>query len=308
MISFIVIGKNEGSRLERSLQSVLDVTKVDNIQDWELVYVDSQSTDDSLKVAKSKGARTFLITGECNAAIARNIGAKEAQGDIFFFIDGDMEVQSGFLPQVIEDGQLVYPFLSGNFEDIVYDNDWNYLRTTYRHRFAEGEEFHYDSTTGGLFLITRELWEKVSGMDNRLKRSQDYDLGLRVTKVGWPLKRMNLLLAKHHMRDYELRDDYVENVRYTALLLRKHWNNLQYLKVFINSQYTTIALVLSIILMFCSVYSIFIYVFAIGYKWYRRHSHTITMLKRIIATDLTIIYALLTYHPKQSVMIYKRIK
>ncbi len=305
MISFIVIGKNEGSRLECSLQSVLDVVKADNITDWELIYVDSQSTDESLPIAKGKGARTFLITGECNAAIARNIGAKEARGDIFFFIDGDMEVQTGILPLMLQDGKLEYPFMSANFEDVIYDTEWNYLRSKNRHSFASNQEYAMQSTTGGLFLITREMWEKVGGMDNRLRYNEDYDLGLRVTQEGYPLKRLNKVLVKHHMRDYDMRDDYVKTAKYAALLFRNHLFNKNYWDTFVKSQYTTIILVCSLLLMFVCRYSILLYMPVLFYKWWKRSTHTMKSLIQIILRDMLLIVSTLLYHPIAFIEKYK---
>ena len=38
----------------------------------------------------------LVVTGEVNAAIGRNTGAKNAIGDILFFIDGDMELVTDF--------------------------------------------------------------------------------------------------------------------------------------------------------------------------------------------------------------------
>lgn len=94
MISFIIIGRNEGWRLEKCFTSVFKTIKKDNIESFEVIYVDSKSTDNSVNVAKSyEEIKVFQIVGVCNAAIARNVGAKEAKGDILFFIDGDMEIQ-----------------------------------------------------------------------------------------------------------------------------------------------------------------------------------------------------------------------
>jgi glycosyltransferase involved in cell wall biosynthesis len=120
MISFIIIGKNEGWRLKKCLHSIAYIIEQDKIVDYEIIYVDSKSTDNSVELAKQHGAKVYLVIGECNAAIARNIGAKEAIGDILFFIDGDMELLSGFLPKVIENGKLVYPFVSGLFIDVIH--------------------------------------------------------------------------------------------------------------------------------------------------------------------------------------------
>ncbi len=306
MISFIIIGKNEGWRLEKCLQSIVSIVKQDKIVDHEIIYVDSRSTDNSIELAKQYGAKAFLITGECNAAIARNVGAKEAIGDILFFIDGDMELFPGFLSKVLtQDGRLEYPFLSGIFNDIVHDLDWNYLHTSRRHKLQEGNTDSVETTTGGLFLIEHSLWDKVGGMDTRFKRSQDYDLGLRLSHMGYPLHRKTILLANHYMRQYSMRNDYVINVKYTALLLRKHWNNIDYLKIFIKQQYTTISLVLSMILSFISPWFLILYVVSIVYKVIKQKNW-----KRWwnpIVRDCTLLWALCFFVPKEYELIYKQL-
>ena len=307
MISFIIIGKNEGWRLEKCLQSIVSIVKQDKIANHEVIYVDSRSTDDSIELAKQYGAKAFLITGECNAAIARNVGAKEAIGDILFFIDGDMELFPGFLSKVLtQDGRLEYPFLSGIFNDIVHDLDWNYLHTSRRHKLQEGDADSVETTTGGLFLIEHSLWDKVGGMDTRFKRSQDYDLGLRLSQMGYPLHRKAILLANHYMRQYTIRNDYVGNVKYTALLLRKHWNNIDYLKIFIKQQYTTVLLLISIILLFVSSCSLFLYVGAISYKNLKQKN-----LKRWwnpVVRDCIFLWTLLFFVPNEYGLNYRKVE
>lgn len=305
MISFVVIGKNEGERLRRCLESVHRVADEDNISAWELIYVDSQSTDNSLQIAEELGAKFFLITGLCNAAIARNIGAKEAKGDILFFIDGDMELQPGYLPAILKNDTLIYPFMSGIFDDVVYDNNWKYQYTTRRHSLKEGDKDVYSATTGGLFLITKKLWDEVGGMDNRFKRSQDYDLGLRLTKMGYPICRKAILMAKHHMRAYEVRDDYVGNIRYTVLLLRKHWNNGCYLKLFMKSQYTTLLLMISLLgTIWCGWIFLF-YIISLLYKTCKRKKKTIKTLFILFKRDVYLLGSLILYWPSCPKVEYK---
>ena len=306
MISFIIIGKNEGWRLQKCLQSISYVVEQDAIANYEIIYVDSQSTDNSIELAKQYGAKAFLITGECNAAIARNIGAKEAIGDILFFIDGDMELFSNFLPNVLtQDGRLEYPFISGIFNDIVHDLGWNYLHTSRRHKIQEGDADAIETTTGGLFLINHSLWNEVGGMDTRFKRSQDYDLGLRLSKMGYPLHRKTILLANHYMRQYSMRDDYVINVKYTALLLRKHWNDISYVKVFMTQQYTTILLLLSIMLSYISIWFMLIYILGVIYKNVKQHTCERGWLP--ITRDIVLLWAIIFFSPSQYEFQYKRV-
>ncbi len=307
MISFIIIGKNEGWRLEKCLQSIVSIVKQDKIANHEVIYVDSRSTDDSIELAKQYGAKAFLITGECNAAIARNVGAKEAIGDILFFIDGDMELFPGFLSKVLtQDGRLEYPFLSGIFNDIVHDLDWNYLHTSRRHKLQEGDADSVETTTGGLFLIEHSLWDKVGGMDTRFKRSQDYDLGLRLSQMGCPLHRKAILLANHYMRQYTIRNDYVGIVKYTALLLRKHWNNVDYLKIFIKQQYTMLSLLLSIVLTIFSPCFLFLYLITIFYK--NSKQNNLLRWWNPIVRDCTLLWALLFFVPNEYGLNYRKVE
>ncbi len=305
MISFIIIGKNEGWRLEKCLQSLVSIVEQDEITDHEIIYVDSQSTDNSVVLAKQYGAKTFLITGECNAAIARNIGAKEAIGDILFFIDGDMEIFPGFLPKVLtKDNQLEYPFISGIFNDIVHDMDWNYLYTSRRHKLQEGDADAIQITTGGLFIIEYSLWEQVNGLETRLKMGEDFDIGLRLTKLGVPLRRKAILLANHYMRQYTMRDDYVMSVKYRALLLRKHWNNINYLRIFIKQQYTTVLLLLSVALSFLSPWFIILYLVSVCYKNYKQRNWR--LFWKPIARDCILLWALLFFKPINAELIYMK--
>lgn len=101
MISFIVIGKNEAKTLNQCFKSIFKTVEYNNLNEYEINYVGSDSTDTSIEIAMQfKGIRIFKITGVCNAAIGRNIGAKESKGDVLYFIDGDMEIMPNFLPLV----------------------------------------------------------------------------------------------------------------------------------------------------------------------------------------------------------------
>lgn len=307
-LSFIIIGRNEDWRLEKCLSSINIVIERDQIADYEVIYIDSQSTDNSVGLAKQYCTSVFLIEGECNAAIARNIGAQEAKGDILFFIDGDMELFPGFLPKVLnDDGKLEYPFISGIFNDIVHNNDWQYLYTSRRHKLKEGDADAMESTTGGLFLIEHSLWDKIGGMDTRFARSQDYDLGIRLGKLGIPLRRKAILLANHYMRQYNIQAFYVGSVKYTALLLRKHWNNINYLKVFVAQQYTILALVFSLTIMITlSVWGGLLYLLVVLYKNIKQHN-SLQRYWQPIARDMVILWALFFFWPQTYELKYQQL-
>ena len=244
MISFIVIGKNEGWKLKLCFDSILNVVQKDEINAYEVVYVDSRSSDDSIALAKTyPNIRVFLVTGECNAGVGRNIGAKEALGNILFFIDGDMELQPNFLKNVLCDNEkrLVYPFISGLHLDMLYDASWKF-RYSQLENHPPCDEI-WMITTGGLFMVERKYWEELGGIDTRLRANEDYDFGLRMSERGIKMCRKCQLLVKHHTTPYNLRSTYVTWAKYSAVVFRKHFTNMEYWKrLLIPAQYTAFTL------------------------------------------------------------------
>jgi glycosyltransferase involved in cell wall biosynthesis len=94
----VAIGRNEGERLRRCLQSLDSRARP-------TVYVDSGSTDGSPELARSLGAEVVSLdlSVPFTAARARNTGFDYLLGkfpsvEYVQFVDGDCEVDSGWLP------------------------------------------------------------------------------------------------------------------------------------------------------------------------------------------------------------------
>lgn len=254
MISFIIIGRNEGWKLTKCFTSVFETIRKNQFASYEVIYVDSKSTDDSIERAMTyPDVKIILLTNDYNSAIARNIGAKESRGEILFFIDGDMELIPEFMPLVInEKSELNYNFVSGQFVNYYYINDLFIYSHPY-HRFKIQKD-RIDVVTGGLFIIKRELWMSVGGMNEKFKRSQDIDFGLRLAKKGYKLIRKQEILAIHHTIEYrdnkrmwELLFDKSE-LYGRSLLYREHILNPFIYKVILRNDYTLVVLIISVVL------------------------------------------------------------
>ena len=97
-VGVVVIGRNEGERLRRCLESVRGAAQA-------IVYVDSGSTDGSVALATGLGATVVALDMRrpFTAARARNEGMRRLQAiapDLVFvqFVDGDCEMVAGWLP------------------------------------------------------------------------------------------------------------------------------------------------------------------------------------------------------------------
>lgn len=255
MIAFNIIGRNEGERLQRCLTSIYDVIKSNNINAFEINYVDSKSSDNSVDIAKSfPDVNVFQIKGKMNAAIGRNIAGLESKADILFFIDGDMELQPELYNGLIdENGKMRYPFMSGQFENIYYNTQDEITGSELYHKAVLHED-KYQITTGGLFVIERKYWLEVNGMRTKFRTGEDLDLGLRMAKKGLPLLRKKELWAKHHTTHYfsfnrMWRDLLKGNQFYSrSVLYRHHLLNKFIVKKVIKSDPTAILLAFTILI------------------------------------------------------------
>jgi glycosyltransferase involved in cell wall biosynthesis len=319
MISFIVIGKNEGWKITKCIQSIIDTIAFNNLKLHEIIYVDSRSTDDTVARAKQfNQVSIFLLTGDINAAIARNVGAKESKGDILFFIDGDMEIRPEFLPLVYNQSQgLKTDFLSGQFVNYNYNNNDELLsKEVY---FKDLTEDRMESVTGGLFLIRREAWLSVGGMKNIFKKSQDIDLGLRLNQKKIFLLRKKEIAANHHTIHYfdknrMWKDLFNGNELYgRCLLYRHHLLNKAMYQRLLRNDYSALILIVSVFLaVFLGKIALFLpYIMLIVYKSLKHARATsqnfFALFFYYLLRDIMTILGFFTFFPHEPLTIeYKK--
>ena len=174
-VSIVIIGRNEGQRLVRCLESVRAM--VGRGSSTEIVYVDSGSTDGSVQCALHFGASVVPLNGRCTAARARNAGWRAANGEWILFLDGDTVVHPAFLSTALDhaaDPQVAAVWghrrelkPTANFYHRVLDLDWVY---------APGpSEF-----CGGDVLMRRQVLESAGGFDETLIAGEEPELCARL--------------------------------------------------------------------------------------------------------------------------------
>lgn len=87
-VSIIMPAYNSEQYISESIQSVLN----QDYDNWELLIVDDQSTDNTVKVIESFNdhrIKVFQLAQNSGAAIARNTAISKAQGDFMAFLDSD---------------------------------------------------------------------------------------------------------------------------------------------------------------------------------------------------------------------------
>ena len=101
-IGAVIIGRNEGERLKRCIESMLSATDA-------MVYVDSGSSDDSVAFAQANGVLVVELdtTIPFSAGRARNEGfhallAATPGLDYVQFVDGDCQLFPDWIPRATE--------------------------------------------------------------------------------------------------------------------------------------------------------------------------------------------------------------
>lgn len=102
-ISFIVPAFNEAKLLPDTLAGIRSSAVVLSAKgvSWEIVVCDNNSTDETARIAKERGAR--VVFEKVNQiSRARNAGASIARGDWFVFVDADSIPPCGLLEEMHE--------------------------------------------------------------------------------------------------------------------------------------------------------------------------------------------------------------
>jgi glycosyltransferase involved in cell wall biosynthesis len=92
MISFIVPAHNEEAWIGRCVSAIRGAMEGIG-EEHELIVVDDASTDATASIAQQHGARVIRVAHRQIAA-TRNAGAREARGEVLFFVDADTLVNA----------------------------------------------------------------------------------------------------------------------------------------------------------------------------------------------------------------------
>jgi GT2 family glycosyltransferase len=194
-IGVVVIGRNEGARLVRCLESL-------SLSAGTIVYVDSGSTDGSVEMARGKGAEVVALDMAVpfTAARARNAGFRRLMAlmpdlERVQFVDGDCEVNEGWLAAADE-------FLDRNAEVAC-------VCGRLRERFPERSvynrlcDFEWDrdvgetDACGGIAMMRPTVLIEVGGFREDMVAGEEPELCQRMREKGWKIWRLPDAMALH---------------------------------------------------------------------------------------------------------------
>lgn len=212
-VSVIVPARNAAKWLPRCLQSIR------RQYPREIIVVDGCSTDSTVEIARSYGARVVSDEGKGLPA-ARMLGARTAVCDVVALIDSDVVVPSGAL------GRLVTEFEEGGYDGLqfglVSEADgpgyWG-AALAWHHNHSRVRSWFGVCAT----LMRRDVLLDIS-FDESFSSGEDIELRIRLENAGRKIGVSTTTTVRHQFADtFEFaRDQWLQDGAGLGFTVRKH--------------------------------------------------------------------------------------
>ncbi|MGH7457305.1 MAG: glycosyltransferase family 2 protein, partial [bacterium] len=199
-------------------------------QPTEIIVVADGDTDGSSRLAEEFGAKVLRTPIAGGPARARNLGAREAVGDILFFVDADVVIPRDALAQIAaafrSDPNLAA--LIGSYDDMpAARNFLSQYKNLFHHYVHQSAGVEASTFWGACGAIRREIFLVANGFDESYHQPciEDIELGYRLKRAGYRIRLCKGLQVKHLKRwsfTALLKTDFFQRaLPWTALILRQ---------------------------------------------------------------------------------------
>ncbi len=169
---------------------------------YEVIVVVDGVSDDSWQVAKDGGMKVIQLPVQRGPAVARNVGAKYASGDIIVFIDADVGIEPDFFAQIQAQFQAspTMTALIGSYDDKPGKGNFlSQYRNLFHHYVHQSSKENTFTFWGACSAIFRDAFLSVDGFDETYFKPciEDIELGYRLKKKGYSIRLCKEIQVKH---------------------------------------------------------------------------------------------------------------
>lgn len=196
MITAVIITRNEEKNILRAISSLTDPRVK------EIIVADSNSKDKTKEIVERVGEKDERVRFVCydtvpfTAARGRNEGLKicSKESDLILFLDGDMELQDGFLDEalsVLEKDEGLAA-IAGQMHDYYYDDNCKLVKKKFNVYEVKKNK------PGGAWLARALPLRQIGGYTDRLIVNEESELVYRLSLIGKRFKRIDSVMIVHH--------------------------------------------------------------------------------------------------------------
>jgi glycosyltransferase involved in cell wall biosynthesis len=238
-VSVIINCYNSAAYLKEALESVLSQT----FSDWEVIFWDNQSSDESSIIFNSYSDKRFhyyLAPEHTVLGEARNLAVEKACGEWLAFLDCDdvwlpekLHKQVSIILEESDNLGLVYGFSQVLLEE---GNELNtaWVRTMRssnkkklsRQHLPEGNIFskllkeNFVPLVSG--VVSRSAYWQVGGIKPELKQAEDYDLFIKISK-DFKVRAVQEIVCNYRVHQLNMTHSHLEtNYKESISLVSKY--------------------------------------------------------------------------------------
>lgn len=199
-ISVVIPMHNAEATIQRCLDSVVN----SDYADYEIIAIDDCSEDRTVEIARNYRANLVLLEGgPYGPAYARNVGVREAKGELVLFVDSDVLIKPDTINLVVQsfvDNPRI-DALFGSYDQEPGEGDFLSQFKNLSHHFVHQQSSEEGVTFwAGCGAIRKNVFMALGGFDADMypKPSiEDIELGYRLYKKNKKIQNNHEIQAMH---------------------------------------------------------------------------------------------------------------
>jgi glycosyltransferase involved in cell wall biosynthesis len=194
LVSFIIPARNEEKTIGVCLDSIRTLDCDTGL--WECLLIDNGSADDTVEIAKAKGAKVFSLPNATISAL-RNFGASKSTGDFLAFVDADCVVDKDWLTNALPCFRDPTVACVGSHPGIPEECSW--VQETWalqNRRTAPVEDVDWLPSMN--ILVRKSAFMEVEGFNESLTTCEDVDFCYRLKRQRYRIVSDARIKAIHY--------------------------------------------------------------------------------------------------------------
>ncbi|HEY0804936.1 MAG TPA: glycosyltransferase family 2 protein, partial [Pseudonocardiaceae bacterium] len=181
-VSVIVPNYNGGRTLALCVRAAL----AQDHRPLEVIVADDRSTDDSVAIAEGLGARVVRTPHNGGCGVARNLGARHANGEVLFFVDSDVALEPDAVSSALRvlDADPAVGAVCG-IEDpvpLIDDGPVEQFRALQYHYWSRSSEGVISFLFPNMCAIRADVFAELGPFDPTLRHTEEVDYGYRLSQ------------------------------------------------------------------------------------------------------------------------------
>lgn len=202
MVSIVITTKNAEEFIADCIKSIINSNYIAKGGKIEIIVVDNHSTDKTVEIANSLGAKTFIKGPERSAQ--RNYGVEKSDGVIIGVLDTDMTLSENVISECVEIFEHNEKIKALYIPEKIFGNGFfNKVRNFER-------SFYNATAIDGVRFFRKEDFLKIGGYDISLNGTEDWDLDRRIKNIGKVsiIKSPLFHHENHNLKKYIIKKSY----------------------------------------------------------------------------------------------------